>query len=750
LDANGNKRFARRLFAFGKRQNSNIIANTSSPLFSVNIMKKSWLSLPVIFLAANAALSQTVRSVPTPTPSDDVVKISTNLIQIDVSVTDKDGKPIRDLRQDEIEVYENGEKQKISNFSFVNSAPQPAESPKTEQKASPGVPVPPTILRPEQVHRTIALVVDDLSLSFESAYYTRRALKKYVDEQMQPGDLVAIIRTGAGIGALQQFTSDKQQLYAAINRVVWNPIGNGGISAFAPIGTVTADTTDNQADSLDSKSTFGTQIDSVESFRESVFATGTLGALRYVVQGMSELPGRKSVVMFSDGFKLFETDQNGNKFEGRVIEFLRQLVDLANRSSVVFYTVDARGLQYTGPTAADDMSGSSMADVISQRSNELLDTQEGLSYLAYETGGLVFKNNNDLSSGVRRVLEDQSYYLVGYEPDTDTFDPAKRKFNQLTVRVSRPGARVRYRSGFFNVADRAKPSTAAAAEKTPGQQMVSALISPFAVNGLRLHLNALFGSDPRIGSYVRSLIHINAADLKFTDGKDGTKTAVFDVLAMSFGDNGQVVDELAKTYSLTIKPENLERIIRDGFVYYFVFPVKKPGAYQYRVAIRDEGNAKVGSATQFIQVPDTKKKRVTLSSIVIQALASGDWEKAVSQNGGVPANPLADTALRRVRAGTVLRYGYEIYNAKLGPDKMPVVTTQVRVFHDGKSVLDGKIMPLNVKDQKDVSRLMVSGAVTLGRELAPGDYVLQVIVTDTLAKQKERAAVQYLQFEVVQ
>ena len=78
------------------------------------------------------------------------------------------------------------------------------------------VPLPPSNTRPDQVRRTIALVVDDLSLSFESTYYVRRTLKKFVDEQMQEGDLVAIIRTGAGIGALQQFTTDKRLLYAAI------------------------------------------------------------------------------------------------------------------------------------------------------------------------------------------------------------------------------------------------------------------------------------------------------------------------------------------------------------------------------------------------------------------------------------------------------------------------------------------------------------------------------------------------------
>ena len=78
-------------------------------------------------------------------------------------------------------------------------------------------------------------MVDDLGLSFESTYYVRRALKKFVDEQMQSGDLVAIIRTGGGMGALQQFTSDRRQLYAAIERIRWNSLGRGGTGAFAPL-----------------------------------------------------------------------------------------------------------------------------------------------------------------------------------------------------------------------------------------------------------------------------------------------------------------------------------------------------------------------------------------------------------------------------------------------------------------------------------------------------------------------------------
>ena len=138
----------------------------------------------MILFCAACVFSQAVK--PTPPEDNDVVKISTNLIQIDVSVTDAKGKVITDLKPEEIEIYENGQKQKITNFSFISTVKTITEKPKVVDKTA--VPVPPVPLRPEHVRRTYALVIDDLSLSFESAFQTRKALKKFVDDQMQEGD----------------------------------------------------------------------------------------------------------------------------------------------------------------------------------------------------------------------------------------------------------------------------------------------------------------------------------------------------------------------------------------------------------------------------------------------------------------------------------------------------------------------------------------------------------------------------------
>ncbi len=244
-------------------------------------MKKYLPAVTFCLMGTVASFAQDAKPAPTPTPAteSDVVRISTTLIQVDVTITDSRGKVVIDLKPEEIEIYENGEKQKITNFSFVSATRTITEKPNKADKNA--IPIPQAVLRPEQIRRTIALVVDDLSLSFESAYQTRRALKKFVDEQMQDGDLAAIIRTGAGIGALQQFTADKRILYAAIEKVKWNPMGNGGISAFAPIGAEpdTSLQSEGETDSADETISTGAG-QSLEDFRSSVFATGTLGVCR--------------------------------------------------------------------------------------------------------------------------------------------------------------------------------------------------------------------------------------------------------------------------------------------------------------------------------------------------------------------------------------------------------------------------------------------------------------------------------------
>ena len=690
-------------------------------------------------------------------PPDDIVKISTTLIQIDVTVTDKNGKPVTDLKKDEVEIYENGRRQDITNFSFVSSA-----SPQPLQKAEAGsVPIPEHSSNGpgRRVSRTIALVVDDLTMSFVSMYYVRRALNKFVDEQMQDGDLVAIIRTGGGMGALQQFTTNKEQLRAAIDKIQFTFIPYSKLGAFTPLMVKEPDDNDPAKATAKDKGSGSKDRDyddeDLDDLRGDFFTAGTLGALNYVVRGMRELPGRKSVLLMSDGLQLPRFFDDDPLRGSMILEAVRRLVDQANRSAVVIYSVDARGLLTGAITAADAVSGASAASfpLNVARIKQIFETQEGLSMVARLTGGKSFLNTNDLGAGIRKMLDDQSYYLVGYEPDGEFFDPDKRRFNDLEVKVKRKDVVVRYRSGFFGEKDGERKSELEGLSDS--QKIVAALASPLVVNDLHLSLETVPRQDSEGKITLMSLLHLNLKDLKFTEEKDGNLTGSFEILGVNFGDNGFPLETYHNGFAMTVKPENLAALNEQGIVYSFEMPVKKPGAYLMRVAVRDLATQKVGSAVRFVQIPKLKKDNVVLSGIILDDVTAVEWERgSQANNASAPApasdarSPLADTAIRRFRKGTILKYSLEAYRKK-GKAGDGTVLMRARLVHGDKILFEGEDAAAMPLPGGDGTTTPIAGALAIPDGLEPGDYALQVIVTLQRAKKKPRVTSRFVQFEIV-
>src|SRR5256886_17353799 len=195
------------------------------------------------------------------------------------------------------------------------------------------------------------------------------------------------------------------------------------------------------------------------------------------------------------------------------------------------------------------------------------------------------------------------------------------------------------RNGFFGVSDEDKP-----VPRTLAQQMFDALAAPFAANGVGLQLTSLFGNDAKAGSFMRSVLHIDGHDLTFTDEPDHLHKYGYDVLAMTLGDNGVPVDQNGKIYTLKLTDESYKRPLRDGLVYYVTVPVKKPGAYQLRMSLRDTNTERIGSASQFVEVPDLKKNRLALSGLALSgAVRTGNTTRANQSppnqgGGGSPAH----------------------------------------------------------------------------------------------------------------
>jgi VWFA-related protein len=755
----------------------------------------------IVSLTPASAQQPTASPQPAQQPANDeeVVRITSNLVQIDAVVTDKKGNQVTSLTADDFEIYQDGKPQTITNFSYVSTTPNaPANPPPAARTASAdklAPPVPPARIRPEQVRRTMAIVVDDLGLSFQSTAYVRQALKKYIDEQMQPGDLVAIIRTSAGVGALQQFTTDKRQLYAAIERVRWYPVGRVGVSAFAPLESNNLNGLGSQGSDAGTSNQIGADMESaaqrLDQFREDLFAVGTLGALNYVIRGLKELPGRKSVVLFSEGFRVTTPIQSyGNpssdrsntplssqfrEINPRIFEALRRLIDLALRSSVVIYTIDARGLVYTGLTAADDVSGMNQEQIqsaVNARNDLLFETQSTLQYLADETGGLAIRNNNDLASGIRRALDDQQgFYLIGYRPDEKTFEPKDRNFHKWTVKVkNHPELRVRSRRGFYGVTE----TEARPVRRTRGEQLFAALTSPFGTDGVNLKLTSLFSNAAKTGSFMRSFLYINARDLTFTDEADGWHKTTIDVMAITFGDNGAAINQVNRTETVRAKDAAYQTILKNGLIYTINVPLKKPGAYQLRVALRDAASQRIGAASQFIEAPDLKKNHLALSGILLAgesqqkadvsktapaqtnaAASQFDEKEGAATDEQMDVDAQATAAVRRFHPGMTLDYGYLVFDAQTDrATHHPRLTTQIRLFRDGRLVYTSKPVSFNLAaansaNNLDMQRLPVSGRFQLGAQMPAGEYVLQVIVTDELAKEKYRTATQWIDFEVV-
>jgi VWFA-related protein len=718
---------------------------------------KAFLALLLSFCILLPAFAQTQPAAPPPPPlpqqklgddKDDVVKITTNLVQVDAVVT-KDGKPVANLTADDFEIYEDGKKQTITSFAYISNVPNVASvtaPPATRDKTA--VVPPGTRVNPNEPHRTIAFVVDDLGISAESMGQVRKQLRKFVAEQLQPNDLVAIIRTGGEMGALQQFTNDKRVLTRAVDQLKWNMCNRMGISVFNAVGSGW------------SPSWCG---------RFSLFAT--LRSLRFIIDSMGYLPGRKSLVLMSDSMPREDQDEflgrsflndegfsdSGGSGGGRGLSpadagtgrggpssapldsinyssALQKIAEKAIRASVVIYSVDTQGLQYTGPTAADRFRGNAhqitqqINGLMSARSYILLSRREGGELIARQTGGFQVRNSNGYK--IDQIVEDQSgYYLLGYRPTEETFN---RRFHHIKAKVKRSGMSLRTRFGFFGVTEE---------EANKGKMSVRditnlALASPFAAQDINVDITSFFANDKATGSVVRSFVYLAAKDMTFTR-VDDRHQASFELHGVIFGDNGSIVSQRTRGGTVSLSQSDYEYAMENGMTLTFDIPVKNAGAFQVRIAARDRASSRIGSAGEFVAVPDLKNKKLAVSGVILGTGIDGTGQS------------LANPGARRFTPNSDVHFAYMIYNALNESGALRNMVMQVKLFRDGKDVFTGPDVPIKAAvNPADPSRAVASGSVRLPPELEPGNYYLQITLTEIGVKKKVVPVVQWVDFEI--
>jgi VWFA-related protein len=351
-----------------------------------------------------------------------VFRLSVSLVQVDAVVTDRKGRPVTSLGPADFQVFQDGKPQPVTAVAYVRT-----DDRYVDMTGAPELVVVPR--SPREARRIIGVVVDDSRMTFESIYRTRMGLRRFVDADLQPDDLVTVVTTSGMRGTSWPFTFSRPELRAAVGRLrfsLWNASAAG---ALEPL-----------------EHTFGLLPTPFERFREEHFAVNALNRIADVIAAVRELPGRKTLLLVSEGFSV------SGLSDSRVRDAMYGLVDRANRAGVVIYAVDPRGLVFTGLSAADSAgSASAMAQTMARRTDALRQTQDGLRYVAGQTGGFAVVNSNDMPRAFRRVMDDQrGYYLVGFQPSEDTF--GDRRFRRVKVKVMGKGLRVRTRAGFYGVA----------------------------------------------------------------------------------------------------------------------------------------------------------------------------------------------------------------------------------------------------------------------------------------------------------
>jgi len=282
-------------------------------------MKKFTAAIFILVLVASTVSLQTPQKPEQEAAPEDILRITTSLVQTDVVIVDKDDHVIPDIKLDEVKVSDNGKRQDVKFIEFVT----PEAAPRIEGNLSiAGSSVESDAARnlaAGDLRRVFAFVVDDLTIPNEDIPNVRKLLTDFVDNQMREGDLVAIVRVVGGSGLLQQFTSDKRILRTAIDRITPQ------LTAYSAFNNLTSEevirqnlanitsgvfTAENSVRSVDSINAANANLDgSNEGATRGYRVLSTLVTASELTNSMRTLPGRKSLVLVSGGLPLVETSQ---------------------------------------------------------------------------------------------------------------------------------------------------------------------------------------------------------------------------------------------------------------------------------------------------------------------------------------------------------------------------------------------------------------------------------------------------------
>jgi len=704
------------------------------------------ISVLTISLVITAALGQE----PRPAGNDDPVRITTELVQTSLVVLDKQGRFVDGLKPEEFLLKVDGRTVTPSFFERVTAGTVREEKlEKSVAKSQATTPAAATYRG-----RTIIFFIDDLHLSAASVQRTRKAILDFVDNEMSIEDQVAVATPSGQLGFLQRFSDHKSVVRAAVGRLNHKPytvrdteqipmteyqalrIEQGDQSALQYFATELMKANNINvpggigppsggpvaARVRGGKMSSGITGDGAQRvvkdrahmlMRQSESVTsGTLTALEGLMRSASHMPGRKTVFFVSDGFFLNDKSTGYSNSVSRIS-------DAAVRGNLVIYSIDARDLGASIDASSNRVDPNGK---LSQTNvGELQASQDGLHALAEDTGGRAFFNTGAVTTAINQALREASnYYLLAWRPNSE--DQKSPNFKRLEISIpSRPDLSVRIARGFFSSEPKPeaenKPATETAATDTSvGGALMSALAAPSARTGLSTKLAVTFVDVPGSGPVLTAATQMSTEGLGY--GGDGKQPAAIDVAGLVLNDQGKQAGSF-KT-RINVNPVTSTAIKDPSVVYSHKLPLK-PGIYHVRVAARDDKTGSVGSAAQWIDIPDLSSKKLTLSSLLL----GGHISNTVQDNKGDDVQFSVD---HRFARESTLTFFTIIYNAAAA--SAPKLDAQIEIQRGGgQRVVASPVLPVVVEANADLARIPYGANVGL-KTLAPGRYVLKVTVTD--------------------
>jgi VWFA-related protein len=666
---------------------------------------------------------------------DDILRVSTSIVQTDVSVVDKKGQFVEGLQRDQFELKIDGKPQQVVFFERVTAggAGEAARlaAARGEQASDAGAA---TVER----GRSVIFFVDDLHLSPGGILRARQLLLNFIDREMTPGTQVLIASASGQIGFLQQFTNEREVLRAAAGRLSYQTQASADNErpTMSPYLATAIDRGDRDALAYAMRQYAMRQTSSTDSavrMRASRIrrhagrlSNAAVTALESVVRLRSPLPGRQTLFYISEGFQF-------DNQEGDINYKLQRIADAAARSGTVVYTLDARGLS-VGMESVDASSGVTIDSALNGYNTlgELSASHEVLRALAADTGGRALLNTNALEAAVTRTLaETTNYYVLAWRPAGELAGTdGAPKFRKISIAVKgRPELTVRVRRGFLNAPDAresapAGRTTTAAAATTVKAALNAALNAPGVRRDLQVNAYPVFANDEVTGSVLLIPAQVANDRLQFAPVGD-KRQATVEMACIVLDDKGKIVFSEGKTLTLTGDGAEASGSATVGgrgrVVTSFSHPVNAPGLYQVRVAARDSLSGLVGSAFRWVEVPDMKARRLALSSLFISE--SGPPQEASGAE-------ILKTDRRFARSSRLLLQ-FQIYNAaRKGDAGPPEADVEIKVLdNNNQAALDASPRKVSATPTGDPSRLPYAVEIPLGK-LTPGMYWLQVAVTD--------------------